>query len=66
MDVYLGTDPNPSTLLFGSAAVQGTVVVQWAGPGWLPGVTYRWTAVVLTVDGATISLDGHIPAKATI
>ena len=66
MDVYLGTDPNPSALLFGSAAISGTAVVQWAGPGWLPGVTYRWTAVVLTVDGATISLDGHIPAKSTI
>lgn len=61
---YLGTDPNAAALLYGAAAISGTKVVQWVGPGWLPGVIYRVTMTAQTTSGATISLYAHIAAQA--
>lgn len=60
LDAYYGTDANAASLLYGSAAKAGTVVTQWAGPGWLPGVVYRLTLTCLTTNGATVSLYAHI------
>ena len=64
MAAYYGTDANASALLYGAPAYSGTVVTQWAGPGWLPGVVYRLTMTAVTAKGATISLYAHTPAQA--
>ena len=57
---YLGTDANAAALAYGAADVSGSVVTQWVGPGWLPGVVYRLTITATTTLGATISIYAHI------
>ena len=57
---YLGTDANAAALAYGAANVSGSVVTQWVGPGWLPGVVYRLTITATTTLGATISIYAHI------
>ena len=62
--VYSGADPNAANLAWGVPAVAGSIVTQWVGPGWVPGVIYRVTLTVETGEGATLTLYGHIECKA--
>jgi len=57
---FEGTDGAAAALLSGSGTVSGTKVSQFAGPGWIAGVVYRFSVTATTTSGATLSLYAHI------
>lgn len=59
-----GADPDAGALLWGAAHISGTKVTQWAGPGWVAGVTYILTLSAVTAAGAQLPLCGRIACKA--
>ena len=64
LSAYSGADPNAALLLWGGPSVAGSIVTQWAGPGWLPGVIYTLTLTAPTVDGALLTLSARVAAQA--
>lgn len=72
LTVYLGddprerylfvNDPNASALLWGSPAINGAVVTQWVGPGFVADAVYQLTLTATTAAGATFSISARFRA----
>ncbi len=56
VQAYLGTDPNAAALAAAAAQSSGTIVTQYVGPAFIPGVTYQWNASITTAKGAAYTL----------
>lgn len=61
--VISGIDGNPSSHLSGSPLINGGITTQFVS-GFLPGVTYRLQALVITSAGQILSLYGHVTCQA--
>ena len=64
--VFYGVDPNVAQLVVPPPAIAGSIVSQVLGfgPGFQPGIIYRWTVTALTQGGWTIVSYAHLPCKA--
>jgi len=57
---YEGVDPSAAALAVGAPVASGTVVSQWVGPAFVPGVVYRLYLSVTTAFGSKLTAFGHI------
>lgn len=64
LTAHNSVDPDASALLWGSPAIVGTQVVQWAGPNWVAGVTYELKITATSARGQVITLHALITAQA--
>ncbi len=61
---YFGADPNAAALAYGPPALSGTIVTQFVGTAFVPGVVYRVSMSVATTSGAILTPYAHIAANA--
>jgi hypothetical protein len=64
LTVFFGADASVASLKVSLPAVNGSVVSQGFGPGFQPGIIYRWTVTAKTEGGATLVSYAYLPCYA--